>query len=149
MKRLSLLTALLFIVLASLTACKKIPSRSHIEINLVSINNNEAIVSQGIELDYNQIHTFKYYYKSEDELDIIHIQLVKNSNTKIDGVDEKRITQMPTNKSKSGHFIYTLNAKEQCDPPSTGPLSKFEFIKVVFINKLGVVAEHTVQFKII
>ncbi|PWH86877.1 hypothetical protein [Brumimicrobium oceani] len=139
---------LIFISLAFF-ACKKIPERAHFDIELISINNDTALVNQGIELDYDEIHVFKYYFKSDVPLDSIYVQLIKHPSERVTKFEEERISPKLNQESESGFFVYTLNPLEQCEPPVTGPLSKFEFIKVVFINRLGVVSEHLVQFKII
>lgn len=60
------------------------------------------IDSKGIELDYNGIHKFKYFYNSDVELNSIYVQLVKNPNMRVDGIDEARITPKLTSDSKSG-----------------------------------------------
>lgn len=140
---------LLLLISVTFLSCKKIPERTHIELELISINNDTALVNQGIELEYDEIYEFKYYYNSDVPLDTFYVQLVKYPNDRLTGIDEERIAPTLTDESETGYFVYTLNPMEQCDPPSTGTLSKFEFIKIVFVNQLGVVAEHLVQFKII
>jgi len=145
MKQFLLILTISFLFLA----CKKIPSKTFIELDFISINGDTSLVNGGLEFDYDQIYALELHYDSDHELDEIYIQLQKNFKGIVDGIDESRVSPIPAKDDKKGKFIYTLNPKEQCDPPSTGELSVFEFIKLVFINKVGTVEELTIQFKII
>lgn len=140
----------LFLVIGTLIfACKKIPSRSFVELNFLSINGDTSLVDKGIEFDYDQVYTLEFDYESDHNLKEVYIQLVKTPKAKLDGVDESRVTPIPSENDKKGSFVYTLNPKEQCAPPSTVGISVFEFIRIVLINEVGTLEEKTIQFKII
>lgn len=130
-------------------ACKKIPSRSFIKLDFISIDEDTSAVDQGIEFGYDETYTLEFSYESDYNLEEIYIQLVKTPQAKLDGVDESRVSPVPTKNDKKGSFVYTLNPKEQCAPPTTVGLSVFEFIRIVLINEVGTLEEKTIQFKII
>lgn len=146
MRKLTLLTIILFGILA----CKKVPERQFIDLELLTIN---GLTPQGnnqnqYDVSYMSEYAFEFSFESDYPLENVYIQDVDDFRDEVDGSDEKRIDHLPSKGDEKGKFIYNFNTSDQSEHVQGSGEETKETIKLVFTNQVGTVVVKNIIFKI-